>query len=122
MAGTVHPTVLDAALAVVAAADLMVVTANMPEDYDDARNNRLAEMSLSAANFAIENGIGNARQLRVSASGLAPAAVSGLASHIALLDSVSGRLVYVANCAVQPLVAGQNVQVMTWHLAIGAPS
>lgn len=121
MARTVHPTVLDAALAVLAAADSMVVMAKMPKDYEAALANRLAEVPLSAANFSIENGVGSHRQLRVTAPGLWRAQVSGMAEHIALLDSANSRLVYATNCAPQSLIAGQNLQVMAWHVAIGAP-
>jgi hypothetical protein len=121
MARTVHPTVLDAALAIVATADLMVVTASMPEDYEEALANRLAEVPLSVDDFAIENGVGSLRQLHVTATGLASASASGLAAHVALLDSANNRLVYVTKCAPLSLIAGQIVQVMAWHVAIGAP-
>jgi hypothetical protein len=121
MARFAHPIVLDAALAAVATADLLVVTAALPQDYAQARSERLAEVALSGTDFVIGAGVGNARQLQVTVPGLAQATANGVAAHVALLDSGNNRLVYVTNCAPQPLLAGQTLQIIAWNIAIGAP-
>lgn len=121
MARFAHPIVLDAALAVVAAADLLVITAEMPRDFAEARADGLAEFTLTAQDFALASGVGGTRQLQVNVRAPALAMITGVAAHVALLDSASSRLVFVTGCASQPVLAGQNVQVMQWNIAIGAP-
>ncbi len=116
-----NPAVQDAALAVVAAANRLVVLAGAPADYAGADAGRLAEASLTAGDFTLGDDPGGGRQLLVAEQAGLVALANGTADHVALLDGAGQRLLFVTTCPAQPLLAGAAVRVAAWPLAIGAP-
>jgi len=121
MAKFANPLVLDAALAVVAGATRLLVTAGQPGDATGAGAIRLAETGLTAADFTLDDQPGGGRRLRVAARTGLVALANGTADHVALIDDAAGRLLHVTLCAPQPLLAGVALDVAGWDLAIGAP-
>ena len=113
--------VLDAALAVVAGANKMLLISGQPASHATAIAGALAEAVMTAADFSVAPGSGGARRLTVAAREGLVAQAAGTADHVALVDTVGQRLLYVTTCAAQPLLVGRAVQVAGWHVEIGAP-
>jgi hypothetical protein len=49
------------------------------------------------------------------------AQAAGTADHVALVDAVGQRLLFVTTCPATPVAAGSGVTVQAWQLSIGAP-
>jgi hypothetical protein len=113
--------VMDAALAVIATANRLVVLAGQPSDYAGADAGRLAEAPLGPSDFLIGDGAAGARRLTIAPRAGLAALASGMADHVALLDAIGQRLVYVTTCPTQSLAVGTPVQVDGWHVEIGRP-
>lgn len=113
--------VLDAALAVVAGANRMLLLAGQPASYAAAQAGALAAMAMLPADFTLAAGSGGGRQLSVAARAGLVAQAAGTADHVALVDDVGQRLLYVTTCPAQPLIAGNSVTVASWQVSIGAP-
>ena len=112
---------LDAALAVVAGANRMIVLQGQPASYAAAVAGALAETGMTPADFSLGNGSGGGRQLAVAARTGLVAQAGGTADHVALVDGVGQRLLFVTTCAGQPLIAGRALQVAGGQVEIGAP-
>jgi hypothetical protein len=113
--------VLDAALAVVAGANRMLLLAGQPASYAAAVAGTLAEAAMTPAQFSLAAGSGGTRRLSVAARTGLVAQAAGTADHVALVDGVGQRLLYVTTCPPQPLLAGSPLQVASWQVEIGAP-
>jgi uncharacterized membrane protein len=122
MAKWVSGTVLDGALSVVAQATRMVALSGQPASYAEAVAGTLAEVPLAPGDFAFGPGLTSGR--RVAIAGKAGVAVTapGTASHVALLDPVLERLLYVTTCPEQALPAGGTVSFDGWSVEIGDPA
>lgn len=113
--------VLDAGLNVVAAADRMVAVSGQPGSFTAANAGKLAEASLTGADFALAAGDVSGRKVTVAARNGLPVIAAGTADHVALLDSVNARLLYVTTCPAQALAPGGTVSIAAWSVEIGAP-
>ena len=113
--------VLDAALAVVAGANRMLLLAGQPASYAAAQAGALAATAMAPADFTLAAGSGGGRELSVAARAGLVAQAAGTADHVALVDEVGQRLLYVTTCPAQPLAAGNSVTVASWQVSIGAP-
>jgi hypothetical protein len=113
--------VLNGALAIVAGADRAVALGAQPATYASAWSGRLAETPLSAGDFSIEPGDGSGRKVTIAAKPGANVLAPGSATHVALLDTVGERLLYVTTCPDQPLAMGGTVNFESWSVEIGAP-
>lgn len=113
--------VLDGSLNVVSTATRMVAINGQPASFAAAEAGRLAEAPLTSADFTLAAGDVSGRKVSVAAkSGLAVIA-AGTADHVALLDGVNNRLLYVTTCPAQPVVTGGTVSIAGWAVEIGAP-
>lgn len=113
--------VLDGALAIIAAADRAVALDAQPATFASAWSARLAETPMAAADFTVGPGDGSGRKISVAAKAGADVLAPGAASHVALLDTVGSRLLYVTTCPTQPLAMGGTVNFEAWSVEIGAP-
>jgi hypothetical protein len=113
--------VLDAALNIISAADRMVALAAQPLGYSQAWDGRLAETSMVSADFAVGPGAVSGRRVTIAGKAGVSVVAQGTANHIALLDTVAGRLLYVTTCPTQPLALGGSVSFDGWSVEIGAP-
>jgi hypothetical protein len=113
--------VLDGALAVIAAADRVVALAAQPTDYAAAVAGQLAEASLVAADFATGPGAASGRKIAIAGKEAASVTAEGNATHVALLNTTTNRLLYVTTCPPQALAAGGTVSFEGWSVEIGDP-
>ncbi len=121
MAKYANPLALDAALAVVARATRLVVTAGQPASVAAADASRLAETSLAPVDFTLADGEAGGRRLTVAGKAGLVALATGTADHVALIDDAAVQLLHVTLCQPQPLLAGTALTVQGWDFAIGAP-
>ncbi|MFN7173685.1 MAG: hypothetical protein ACK4MT_03120 [Thermaurantiacus tibetensis] len=121
MAKWVSPTVLDAALQAVAAADRMVALAAQPATFAEAMAGRLAEAPMAPADFALGAGDVSGRKVTVAAKSGLPVLAGGTANHVALLDTAASRLLYVTTCPDQAVAPGGTVTIAGWAIEIADP-
>jgi hypothetical protein len=123
MAKAVHNDVIDAALGVVRSnATRMVALAAEPADYAAANTGALANATMVAADFTIADGVVSGRRVSVAAKANVAVAAAGTANHVALLDPVTTRVLYVTTCPAQALPAGGTVSFAGWDIEIGDPA
>lgn len=114
--------VMDAALSVVAGATRMVAVAGQPASFAAAWGGRLAETVVAAGDFVIGAGDASGRKLAVAAKAGAAVTAQGTADHVALVDHVGQRLLYVTTCPSQLLPVGGTVNFQGWSIEIGSPA
>lgn len=122
MSKFVNPDVFDSALAVIATATRMVAVNGQPKSYAEADAGKLAEAELTSADFAVSDGDVSGRKVTVSAKYDVAAITAGTADHIALLDPMLQRLLYVTTCPAQALIKGGSVSIASWAVEIGSPA
>ena len=113
--------VLDGSLQVVSQATRLVALAGQPASYALANAGALAEAALTGADFSISDGSVSGRKVAVAAKLGLPVLAAGTADHVALLDGVNERLLYVTTCPAQVLPAGGTVNIAGWDVEIGDP-
>lgn len=114
--------VLDGALQVLAGANRMLAVAGQPADYAEAVAGALAEAAVVPADFSLQAGSGSGRAVAVAAKSDVPILAEGMADHVALVDAVGSRLLYVTTCPLQALPGGGTVNFAGWTVEIGAPA
>jgi hypothetical protein len=117
----VSDVVLDGALSVISSATRMVALGTQPADYSAAVSGRLAEATLSSAEFSMGDGATSGRRISIPAKLNVPVIAEGTANHVALLDPGQSRLLYVTTCPAQALPAGGSVNFGSWTVEIGDP-
>jgi hypothetical protein len=113
--------VLDGALQVITGADRMLALAGQPSSYSAAWDGRLAEAPLLAGDFALQAGAASGRRVLVAAKTGVAVRSPATADHVALVDTVGSRLLYVTTCPAQALAVGGTVNFDSWSVEIGAP-
>ena len=113
--------VLDAGLDVLASANALLVLAGQPADFAAAVATPLATASRLPADFAKADAPGGGRQLTVAAGMGLVALANGTADHVALVDGVGARLLYVTTCPPQSVLAGGVVNVAAWTVTAAPP-
>lgn len=121
MGKAVNADVLDGAIAVIRQANRLVALPSQPADYAQAMAARLAEVALGAADFTTSAGVVDGRRVTVAAKAGVTVMTSGSASHVALLDAATSRLLYVTTCPAQPLTAGGTVDFAAFDIEFGDP-
>jgi hypothetical protein len=122
MGKAVNADVLDGALGVIRAnATRMVATAVQPATFAAASAGKLAEAVMAPADFTYAAGDTSGRKLAVAAKADLAVAAAGTATHVALLDPATSRLLYVTTCAAQVLSLGGTVSFAGWDIEIGDP-
>lgn len=113
--------VLDGALQVIAGSNRMLAVNGQPATFAAAWAARLAEAPMAAGDFGFAAGDVSGRKIEVAGKLAMPVTTAGLADHVALVDSVGSRLLYVTTCPPQALAAGGTVNFDGWSVEIGAP-
>ena len=122
MGKAVNTDVLDAALGVVRTATRMVALAAQPADYATANSAKLAEVVLAPADFsAFQTGTVDGRKTSVALKSGVSVIAAGTATHVALTDPGTSRLLYVTTCPSQALVGGATVNFAPWEIEFGNP-
>jgi hypothetical protein len=114
--------VLDAALQRVAGATGMFAVSGQPTSYAEALAGKLAEAALAAGDFLLAPGDLSGRKVTVAGKSEVSVTGSGVADHVALVDTVGSRLLYVTTCPAQAVSVGGTVSFDPWSVEIGAPA
>lgn len=117
----VSEAVLDGALAVVASATRMVAVSGQPSTFAQAQSGKLAEVALASSDFAVAPGETSGRRIGIAAKVGVPVVTAGTADHVALVDPLQDRLIYVTTCPPQALSTGGSVNFAGWSIEIGDP-
>lgn len=118
----VNPLVLDQALNEIAESNLMVAIAGQPADFAAAQAGKLVEVALVPGDFTLAAGDVSGRKVTVAGKADLAVLVDGTADHVALLDTVGSRLLYVTTCPAQGVVTGGTVSFDEWSVEIGDPT
>ncbi len=122
MGKAVNTDVLDAALSVVRSSTRMVALAAQPADYTAANTATLAEATLTTGDFAaFQPGTIDGRKTTVLAKSGVSVITAGTATHVALTDPATSRLLYVTTCPSQALALGGTVNFGAWDIEMGNP-
>jgi len=113
--------VLDGSLQLVSGANRMVALASQPATYAAANSGALAEAAMVSGDFSITNGTVSGRKVVVASKLGLTVTTAGTATHVALLDGVNSRLLYVTTCPAQVLPSGGTVNIASWDVEIGDP-
>lgn len=113
--------VLDGALGVIASATRMLAVTGQPSTFAAAMAGRLAEAVMSPGDFTLSAGDVSGRKVTVAPKSNVAVTAAGSADHVALVDTVGSRLLYVTTCPAQALPAGGTVNFASWSVEIGAP-
>ena len=124
MAKSIHPDVLDAALEHMrTSCTSMVACLSEPANYLEASGAlALASTAMVSADFGLAAGDISGRKCVVGPKGAATVSTSGVATHVALLDETSERLLYVTTCPDFPLTQGSQVSFSAWDIEFADPS
>ena len=117
----VNTDVLDGALNLVAAANRMIAISGQPASFAAAVGGKLAEATLTGADFALAPGDVSGRKVTVAAKSGIGVIAAGTADHIALLDTVASKLLYVTVCPAQAVVGGGTVSFAAWSVEVNNP-
>lgn len=125
MAKSANDLVMDASLDFIAGANKQVACSAQPTTYTEANATfALADAAMAGGDYTKANGDSSGRKTTMGAKTGALIDASGTATHVALVDTVNSRLVYVTTCASQALTAnGTNtVNFPAWKVEIADPS
>lgn len=124
MAKSVHPDVLDGALNFLRTnTTRMAACSQQPASFTEANTTyKLADVTLSPADFSLANGDVSGRKVSVAAKSAVSVAAAGTANHVALLDVANAKLLYVTTCPAQGLSAGGTVSFSAWDIEIANPA
>jgi len=124
MAKSVHDDVLDQALNYIKNNCTRMTLCNaQPATYAHANADyKLADVTMVAGNFTVQNGDVSGRKAEVAAKLAVTIDTTGNATHVALLDVSNSKLLYVTTCVAQSLTAGNTVDIPAWDIEITDPS
>lgn len=125
MAKSVHNDVLDAALAVIAAATRMDVCTQEPTTRTQATSTyTLGNVTLTAGvgngDYTVADGDTSGRKITVLAQTIASASGTGSGTHIALCDGT--RLLYVTTMTSQPITTGNQIDISAFDIELRDPT
>lgn len=125
MAKFANDDVMDAALAVVAAGNILTVCSAQPTTRTEAVTTyKLADVTLTPGDgngdFTITNGDASGRKVTISEQTDIPVDSTGTATHVAICDDT--RLLLVTTCTSQALTSGNTVTVPAFDDEIADPS
>lgn len=124
MAKSVHADVLDGAINILKNnVTRMTLCSAQPTTYAEGNATyNLAQVTLAPADIVAAAGDTSGRKGTVAAKVGVAVTVTGTGNHVALLDVVGLRLLYVTTCAAQAVGAAGTVDIGTWKAEIAAPT
>jgi len=122
MGKSIHDDVLDAALAIIGAANQITVCSTEPATYAAATAGALLLAGPAAPSFqAIADAVGGGRELGVDIEPAMPIVLGGNAQHVAICNSVGSHLLAVTTCTLHALILGDTVTIPAWTIHIDDP-
>lgn len=124
MAKSVHTDVLDGALNVIKNnADKMVLCSQQPLTFTEANTTyALADVAMVSGDYTLAAGDVSGRKATVAAKATVPVDANGTGNHVALVDTVNSKLLYVTTCTAQAVAAGNNVNFPAWDIEFADPA
>ena len=124
MAKTVHNDVLDGAFDIIRNnCDKMTACSQEPANFTEANATfALADVAMTAGDFNIADGDTSGRKVAVGQKSGVNVDADGTANHVALLDTVGSRLLYVTTATAQVLTTGNTMTFNTWDIEIADPA
>lgn len=129
MAKKVHDAVLDGAFGVlIADCDKIAICEGEPLSFGEANTGKgsggkaLANTTMSGADFTTSDGVTSGRRTTVAQKDNLAINADGTADHVALLDTVGSRLLYVTTATAQVLTSGNTLTVNAWDIEIADPT
>lgn len=126
MAKSTHADVLDAALNYIKNnCTRMTVCDTLPTTYLEATDTyMLADIVMAGTDFTVAAGDagGSSRKVTVGAKNNVDIDNTGDAINVALVDVSNTKLLYVTECTLLTLTAGQKVNFPAWDIEIGSPT
>lgn len=122
MGKSVHDDVLDALLSYIAAhGDKVVICSAEPATFAEAQT--IYALADYAPSFSGPlDGDVSGRKLTVDAASGIEVDTSGTGNHVAVLDTVASKLLYVTTISIpRALAAGATCQLEAWHIEIADP-
>ena len=123
-----HADVLDAALLEIAGpANSMVALKAYVTVYGDIAAETLATVAMAtgvtSGDYILGNGVpSGSRKIEVQAKSNVTISTGGTAINVALLDTVGGKIVHIAECTSLVLVGAQKVNFPTWNIIFTQPT
>lgn len=117
-----HPDALDAALDFIQAATEQHACSALPADYADVASKSLAHTAVEPSDYSVGDGVVSGRRLTISEFLGIPVTAEGTATHVALIDTSTNRLLYVTTSDPQGLTMGSYVDFPEWSIEIEDPS
>jgi hypothetical protein len=125
MGKSIHDDVLDAALAVIGAADIITVCTTEPASYAQATTLEAGGRMLAgpaAPTFqAIADAVGGGREIEVDQEAAIVIGAAGNAQHVAICNSVGSHLLAVTTCTLHALILADTVTIPAWKIHIDDP-
>lgn len=125
MAKWANDSMMDAALAYVAAGNILTVCSAQPTTRTEAITTyKLADIALTPGagngDFVLANGDVSGRKLTITQQSDVPIDSNGTATHVAICDGTN--LLYVTTCTSQSLTSGNTVTFPAWDIEVADPS
>jgi hypothetical protein len=96
----------------------MVALPSQPADYAAADAAKLAQVTMASGDYTLADGLTSGRRVTVAAKTGVSITTSGTANHLAILDTVNSRLLYVTTCPSQGVTSGGTVSFDAWDVEI----
>jgi predicted transcriptional regulator len=126
MGKMINSDVFDGALNVMKnSATAQIACSAEPTNYAEATTTyALADVAITSADLTLANGDIDGRKVTVAAKSGVEVDTSGTATHVALVDATSGRVLAVTTCDSLPLTAGSGnvVSFPNWTFTLRAPA
>ena len=118
-----NDTIMDAALGVIASANLLIICTSQPTTRANAISSGVTSTPLTpglgGASFTLANGDTSGRKVTIAQQANMNVASTGTVTHIALIDGTN--LLYVTTCTSQLLTVGNTVATSPWSVTISDP-
>ncbi len=124
MAKYVHDDVLDAALNYIANnGNKMVACSAQPTNYTEANSTyALADVAMTSGDYTIANGTTSGRKFTTAAKSAVTVDATGTITHIAIIDTVNSKLLFVTTTTSQAVTAGNTITIPAWKDEIADPA
>lgn len=129
MAKLVHDDVLDAALNYVKTNGLMMTACEgAPTTYEHAHSPKgtgagkaLADIVIDTGDFTLADDT-SGRKVTIAQQADVTVDITGDADHVAIVDTINSKLLYVTTCTLQTLTAANTVTFPAWKINIQDPT
>lgn len=103
--------------------DKMVLCSQEPTTFVEANVTfALADVAMVSGDFTIANGDVSGRKITVVAKNAVPVDATGTSNHLALLDTINSKLLFVTTHPAQAVTSGNTANIAAWKDEIADPT